>query len=297
MGYRQIYIKKCDKLNFKDNQLMITKEEVETKVPLEDINYILLEDSTSLITARLLAELGKYAIALIICDEKHIPSSILYPYNHHYKQLENLELQLSLTNTYKNELWKLIIKSKINNQKRLLEVKTEDFETIHKLDEFMKEVSDGDLGNREGLAAKMYFRSLFGSNFIRHYDDTVNNALNYGYTILASCIIRNLSIYGLLTYYGINHKSKTNNFNLAYDFVEPFRPIVDEYVFDNMDFLTISLDSKIRKDLINIINKEVIIDNKKCSIEYAIELLIKSFLKSLNTGSVELSLPTLLYDK
>lgn len=296
MGYRQIYIKSCDKLNLKDNQLIIAKENTETKVPLEDINYILLEDSTSLITSRVLAEMGKYAIALIICDEKHIPSSILYPYNHHYKQLENLELQLTLMNTYKNELWKLIVKSKISNQKRLLEIKTEDYDTIKKLDEFSNEVQDGDIANREGLAAKMYFRSLFGSNFIRHYDDAINSALNYGYTILVSCVIRNLSIYGLLTYYGINHKSKTNNFNLAYDFVEPFRPIIDEYVYENMDLLTDSLDSTVRKDLINIINKEVIIENKKCSIEYAIELLIKSFIKSLNTGSVELSLPTLLYD-
>lgn len=296
MGYRQVFIKRCNKLNFKDNQLIITKDDLETKIPLEDINYILLEDTSTIITSRLLAELGKYAIAMILCDEKHLPSSILFPYNHHYKQLEILELQLSMTKNYKNELWNLIVKSKINNQKHLLEVKTDDFETIQKLDNFSLEVVNGDLGNREGLAAKMYFRSLFGSDFIRHYDDSINNALNYGYTIIASCVIRNLSIYGLLTYYGINHKSKTNNFNLAYDFVEPFRPIVDEYVFNNIEKLSDSLSFEVKKELINIINKQVIVDNRKCSIEYAIDLLVKSYIKSLNTGFVELSLPVLVYD-
>lgn len=64
----------------------------------------------------------------------------------------------------------------------------------------------------------MYFRSLFGSDFIRFYDDNVNAALNYGYTIIASAIIRNLAVYGLNTYLGIHHSSKINNFNLAYDF-------------------------------------------------------------------------------
>lgn len=295
MGYRQVYIKKSEKLSFKDNQLVVCKDNEETKVPLEDINFILLEDSTTIVTSRLLAEMGKSGIALIICDEKHIPTSIMYPYNYHYKQLENLELQLSYTDNIKNELWKMIVMSKIKNQKHLIEVKIKDEYVIDKLDQFVNEVDSGDTGNREGLAAKMYFKSLFGSNFIRHFDDGVNNALNYGYTILSSCLIRLLSTYGLLTYYGINHKSKTNNFNLAYDFVEPFRPIVDEFVYDNVELITDDLSYEIRKQLVNLLNKEIVMDGKHCTVEYAMDLLVQSYVKTLNTGEIKLNLPDLIY--
>lgn len=296
MGYRQVFIKRSEKLSFKDNQLIVLKDDEETKVPLEDVNYILLEDCTTILTSRLLAEIGKNAIALIICNEKHEPSSIMYPYNYHYKQLENLELQLNNTNSLKNELWRLVVTSKIKNQKRILEIKTKDEYTIEKLDNFISEVDSGDSGNREGLAAKMYFRSLFGSNFIRHFDDGVNNALNYGYTILKSCLVRYLSIYGLLTYYGINHKSKTNNFNLAYDLMEPFRPLVDSFVFDHIDELNEDLSYEIRKKLVNILNYEVIADGKRCTVEYSMDLLVKSYIKALSLGEVNLCLPELLND-
>ncbi len=295
MGYRQIFIKRCEKLSYKDNQLVVCKDNEETKVPLEDINYILLEDSTTVVTSRLLAEIGKNAIALIICDEKHEPTSILYPYNYHYKQLENLELQLNNTKILKDELWRLIVISKITNQKRVLEMKTSDEYTIEKIDNFIKEVEIGDNSNREGLAAKKYFRSLFGSNFIRHFDDGINGALNYGYTILTSCLIRHLSVYGLLTYYGINHKSKTNNFNLAYDLVEPFRPIIDKYVFEHKDELSEELSYGARKDLVNILNSEIMVEGKRCTIEYAMDLLVKSFIKALSLGEVYLILPELVY--
>lgn len=58
MGYRQVIIKKSEKLHFKDKQLIIDKDNQSTKIPLEDINYILIEDSSTIITTRLLAELG-----------------------------------------------------------------------------------------------------------------------------------------------------------------------------------------------------------------------------------------------
>ena len=87
MGYRQVIVKKSDKMHFKDNQLIIEKENASSKIPLEDISYVLIEDSTTVLTTRLLAEFGKNAIALIICDETFKPTSIMYPYNYHFKQL------------------------------------------------------------------------------------------------------------------------------------------------------------------------------------------------------------------
>lgn len=296
MGYRQVIIKKSEKLHFKDKQLIIDKENQSTKIPLEDINYILIEDSTTILTTRLLAELGKNAISLIICDEKFEPTSIMYPYNYHFKQLDVFTHQLEIDDSIKNEFWNQIVKRKIENSIRVLEMTSKEEFPISKLNEYINEVIDGDSKNREGLAAKMYFRSIFGSDFIRFYDDNINAALNYGYTILASAIIRNIAVYGLNTYLGIHHNSKINNFNLAYDFLEPYRSVIDKFVYDNKDDIVVPLSFEFRKKLINLLNKEVLHQNKKYTIEYSISLLIKSYIKSFSTGEIKLDLPTIIYE-
>ena len=296
MGYRQVIIKKSEKLHFKDKQLIIDKDTQSTKIPLEDINYILIEDSTTIITTRLLAELGKNAISLIVCDERFEPTSIMYPYNYHFKQLDVFTHQLEIDDSIKNEFWNQIVKRKIENSIRVLEMTSKEEFPISKLNEYINEVIDGDSRNREGLAAKIYFRSIFGSDFIRFYDDNINAALNYGYTILASAIIRNLAVYGLNTYLGIHHNSKINNFNLAYDFLEPYRSVIDKFVYDNKEDIVLPLSFEFRKKLINLLNKEVLHQNKKYTIEYSISLLIKSYIKSFSTGEIKLDLPTIIYE-
>ncbi len=283
-------------MHFKDNQLVIEKENASSKIPLEDISYVLIEDSTTVLTTRLLAEFGKNAIALIICDETFEPTSIMYPYNYHFKQLEVFSRQLEITEDVKNEFWNQIVKRKIENSVRVLEMTSKEEFPISKLNEYVNEVVDGDKKNREGLAAKMYFRSIFGNDFIRFYDDKINAALNYGYTIIASAIIRNLAVFGLNTYLGIHHNSKINNFNLAYDFLEPYRSIVDKYVFDNQDEIVFPLSFEFRKKLINLLNKEVLHNNKKYTVEYSISLLIKSYIKSFSTGEIILDLPMIIYE-
>jgi len=296
VGYRQVIIKKSEKLHFKDNQLIIDKDESSIKVPLEDISYILIEDSSTILTTRLLAELGKNAISLIVCDEKFEPTSIMYPYNYHFKQLDVFSHQLEIDDSIKNEFWNQIVKRKIENSIRVLEMTSKEEFPISKLTEYINEITDGDSKNREGLAAKMYFRSLFESDFIRFYDDNVNAALNYGYTIIASAIIRNLAVYGLNTYLGIHHSSKINNFNLAYDFLEPYRSVVDKFVYDNKDDIVLPLSFEFRKKLINLLNKEVLHQNKKYTIEYSIGLLIKSYIKSFSSGEIKLDLPSIIYE-
>ena len=296
MGYRQVIIRKSEKINFKDNQLIVNKDNKINKVPLEDINFVLIEDSTTIITSRLLAEFGKNGIALIVCDEKYNPTSIMYPYNYHFKQLEILNYQLQVDQSINKEFWNLIVKRKIENSIRVLEMTSKEEFPISKLNQYKNEIVDGDIKNREGLAAKMYSKGLFGNTFIRFYDDAIHSALNYGYTIIESAILRNIAIYGLNSYLGIHHYSKINNFNLAYDFLEPYRSLVDKYVYDNQEKLNNPLSFEIRKGLIDLLNKEVLHYNKKYTLEYSISLLIKSYVKSFSTGELKLDLPSIIYE-
>lgn len=297
MGYRQVVIKKSNKIRLHDNNLVVINSEKERKIPLEDINFIILEDNSTVITARLLSEISKYYISLIICDEKYEPASIMLSYNNHYKQLETFSLQLNSSNDLKSKLWQSIVKKKIENEIVILEMSTCDDVTINKLKQYHSEVEENDVTNREGLAAKIYFRSIFGSQFIRFYDDGINSALNYGYTIIKSCILRTLVKFGLNSFIGIHHHSKTNNFNLAFDLIEPYRSIVDLYVYNNQDSITFPLPFDTRKELINLLNYEVISNNSHCTLEYSIELLVKSYIKSLESKINCLVFPNIINDK
>ena len=90
-------------------------------------------------------------------------------------------------------------------------------------------VKVGDSSNREGIAAKIYWKKLFGKNFIRdRIGDVPNNFLNYGYTLLRSFTSRAIMDAGLLPLIGIFHKNYYNSFPLADDLMEPYRPFIDE---------------------------------------------------------------------
>ena len=104
-------------------------------------------------------------------------------------------------------------------------------------------------------------------------------------------------MFGLNTYLGIHHNSKINNFNLAYDFLEPYRSVVDKFVYDNKDDIVLPLSFEFRKKLISLLNKEVLHQNKKYTIEYSVSLLIKSYIKSFSTGEIKLDLPTIIYEQ
>ena len=106
--------------------------------------------------------------------------------------------------------------------------------------EISKSVRSGDSNNREAYAARIYFEALFGDGFTRDLPCLENAALNYGYAILLSAVNREIVSRGYLMQLGIHHHSEFNHFNLGCDFMEPFRPIVDEIAigFDGTELST-----------------------------------------------------------
>lgn len=96
-------------------------------------------------------------------------------------------------------------------------------------------MTSGDKDNLEAAAAAYYFPALFGTGFTRSADDGRNAALNYGYAILRGYAARCAAVYGLLPWEGLHHCSQLNQYNLADDLMEPFRPVVDLYVAANVD--------------------------------------------------------------
>ena len=155
----------------------------------------------------------------------------------------------------------------------------QNFDRAELLKTYIEEMEPGDKNNREGHAAKVYFNTVFGIDFTRNDENTINAALNYGYNILLSCFNREIVSNGYLTQIGLWHSSRFNSFNLASDLMEPFRIIVDRKV------LTLNLenfDSHNKYELVSILNGEVRIDSKVSYVNNAIKLYCKSIFEALH---------------
>lgn len=136
----------------------------------------------------------------------------------------------------------------------------------------------------------MYFRELFGKDFIRFEQDAVNAGLNYGYSILRSQISKVLLSRGLNPSIGIFHKGAENIFNLSDDVIEVFRPIVDNYVFENL-IGSAMLTRENRVSLIKLTTKKMLYNNEKHTFFNVLNLYVNNILDVLQLGIETLVIP------
>ncbi len=125
---------------------------------------------------------------------------------------------------------------------------------------------------RQVNTGKLFF-DTYDINFRRErFGDYPNNFLNYGYAILRAATARALSGSGLLNTLGIHHKSKYNAFALADDIMEPFRPLVDEKVFEIMQqYDEQELNTKIKAELLQVLTRTVYFKDEKSPLMVALQ--------------------------
>lgn len=288
MSWRTIYISECEKISLYLDSLLIIKNNEEFKIPLKDIGTIIIEDNKTVITVKLMNKILEYNILFVYCDDKYNPSGILFPLNNYFRQAKTVMKQIHWDNSAKEFLWKEIIKVKLQNQVEVLSKLSKDRKTINIIKKYSTEVENDDLGNREGLGAKIYFKEMFGKDFIRERGktDVINSSLNYGYTILNSKIARIISSKGLLTYLGIHHKNEYNQFNFASDILEVYRPLVDYFVHEYMKNAKY-FSKEDRIELINLLNAKILYNGYMETVANSMEKYIDFIYKFFDTGEFE----------
>jgi len=292
--WRTVFVTKGEQISVRDGSLAV-KGEDENLIPVEDIYSVIIESIQTSVTVKAINALTESGAAIVTCDDKHMPCSLTLPLNTHYRSYSVLKAQIEMPEELKAALWKKIIRAKIINQAKVLAFSFRNISVRDKLFEFADEVTDGDVTNREGLAAKMFFRELYGSEFIRMADDAINSALNYGYAILRSAVSKSLVSYGFNCALGIHHIGEFNPYNLSDDLMEPFRPLVDYWTDINHLDLLDSLTLENKRGLINLLNRDVLFDKKKTKVRYAIDLMAKSLASCIEKGGDEyLLLPEII---
>ncbi|MGI6137216.1 MAG: type II CRISPR-associated endonuclease Cas1 [Christensenellales bacterium] len=276
-GWRTVIINSVCKLSYKNGYLQVKSDMIST-IHLSEIGVLIIESTRVTLTTILLAELSRRKIKVIFCDEKHNPYGELMPYNDRHDSAKMIWQQISWETEIKEIIADLIICQKIKNQSQLLE-KYKLYEGAEKLKGYLLEYVANDETNREGHAAKVYFNELFGSDFSRDIMCSINAKLNYGYTILLSLINREVVANGCLTQVGIKHRNQYNPYNFSCDIIEPWRVIVDEYVYTNKDS---GFDSKCKYELVNLVNKKVLLD-REFFLSNAVSISTKSIVDALNS--------------
>ena len=136
--------------------------------------------------------------------------------------------------------------------------------------------------------------ALFGNGFFRGSDDPRNAALNYGYAVMRAGIARNLVVHGLEPCIGLHHRSELNNFNLADDLIEPFRPVVDLYVTQNFSKDDDVLTPRQKAGLFNLTNYLVKQAGRRYRVMLSIDRVCTALANSVTAGENLLELPELI---
>ncbi|MCK9160759.1 MAG: type II CRISPR-associated endonuclease Cas1 [Bacteroidaceae bacterium] len=290
---RSIYITTPQKLRLKNNQLILTSMETGeiNSIPIEDLGFVILEHPQISLSLPMLSALSHNNVAVIFCDEQHMPDAMLTSLSNNNLQNVVFKNQINASLPLKKRLWKQTIERKILNQSRLLKKLEMPYEDIFLLS---KDVKSDDITNREGQAARLYWKRLMGDHFIRdRFGDYPNALLNYGYILLRAAMARSLIGSGLLATLGIHHHNKYNAFCLADDVMEPYRPYVDELVYEICQkFKPIDeLKKEHKMELLQILTTDVLIGKNKRPLMVALSQTTASLTECYSEKSKEIIYP------
>ena len=281
-------------LSLKNCQLIFAfKDDPNNKqtIPIEDIGMVIIENQQVSITIPLMNALIEANVQVVLCNDNGMPSAMLQSFEGNILQGENLRNQMNAGEVLKKQLWKQIVETKIKNQASLLDKVGQEG---YILKQYYQNVKSGDTDNREGIAARRYFSELFGESFIRDRSlPGINALLNYGYTILRAATARALVSSGLLPAIGIFHHNRSNAFPLADDIMEPYRPYVDEVVYDLAMQGKLELTKDVKAELIRVLYADTKFSKVTRPLSVGLTLTSSSLSKCFAKELSKLSLPIL----
>ena len=277
MGWRTVIVNTHSKLSYKNNHLIFKDATRTEMIHLSEVDILLLETTDIVLSTMLIKRLVDENILVIFCDDKRLPTAHLMPYYARHDSSLQLSRQIDWEETVKAEVWTHIISQKILNQSIYLSA-CGFIEKSHSVMNLYHGLELFDRSNREGHSARIYFNTLFGKDFNRELDNDINASLDYGYTLLLSMFAREVVLSGCMTQLGLKHANQFNQFNLASDIMEPFRPIIDQIVYENRNHSFV----KIKRELFTIFSDTFQYNNKEMYLTNIVSDYTKKVIKALN---------------
>lgn len=198
------------------------------RVPLADLEAVILNSPAATVSAALLGRLAAEDVPVVVTDHAHHPTGMLIGVDGHHVQAMRFDAQLGAGRPLRKQIWTRLVRAKIRQQEAtLIAVGRE----RPRLGGLAGEVRSGDPDNIEAQAARIYWQALLGDGFRRGgHDGDANAKLNYGYTVLRATTARAVIAAGLHPTLGVHHQHQGNPMRLVDDLMEPFRPFIDLHV-------------------------------------------------------------------
>lgn len=286
MGFRVLVVNARSHCDLRLGYIVVRKNfNEEEKVFLDEINTIIFTSPMISFSSALLVECAKRNIKVILSDEKHLPRAEVLSYQTNSDVVRRTREQFLWDRDVKGDVWAEIVKCKIQNQAFVMR-KIENEDIANEIMSFSFNVQRDDVTNREGHAAKVYFNNFLPDGVQRHTDGLLNSCLDYGYIMLMSSFSQSIVSNGYLSEIGIHHRSENNAYNFSCDLMEPFRFIVDLVAFR---FVHKKEDKDFKKAMRSMFEvKVMLLDNKTYELFTAINEYVRSVIRSLNTGDIDI---------
>lgn len=266
-----------------------TPEAVETLLPFDEIESIIVHTQRASYSNGALVELARRGVPLVCCDEFHSPAAWLWPVQGNYEQTRRMAAQVTMSDDLRGALWQRIVQAKIAEQAALLRDSEEDYEPLLALGE---RIEPGDPPNLEAQAARFYWKRLFDDDFRRRArGGPPNGLLNYGYAVLRATVARQICAAGLHPSIGLHHNNRFNAFCLADDLMEPFRPAVDRAVLELWREGLEEVDAETKPELVAVLVESLRTDRGAAPLSRCIEWAAQSLAQSVLDGRECLRLP------
>ena len=280
-------------LSLKYNQIEIRYKEIEEVItrPIEDVGIVIVENQMVHFTVPLLNALADNNVAVIFCNAKCMPNTMLMSLESNAIQQEVHRFQIETSLPTKKRIWKNIIEYKIRNQAALLDILGCDGKILKP---YYMNVLSGDSGNREGSAAKIYWQQMYGRQFNRNRNgENPNSLLNYGYAILRAAVTRALLGSGLFPAFGLFHRNRYNAFPLADDIMEPYRPFVDYVVYQIFrSSPEACLDKETKQSLVKVLFTDVKMKETIRPLQLALSMTTASLVRALKDKKENIIYPS-----
>ncbi|MGD1017409.1 MAG: type II CRISPR-associated endonuclease Cas1 [Roseiarcus sp.] len=288
MAWKGLHLSRPSRLSTADGQIVVAQDDGEAQVALEDVAYVILDTAQATLTTTLLSACMEAGVAIVVTDARHMPSGLLLPFHAHHRQAGVAALQMAASEPLRKQCWRRIVVAKIDNQAAHLERRQSAEASV--LRAMSGRVGSGDPDNVEARAARAYWGALF-DGFIRDDPaDLRNKLLNYGYAVTRAAVARALVAFGCLPALGLHHASVTNAFNLADDFLEPFRPFVDALAAQRADGRSTAEEMTVedRRAMAGVLLRETRLTGETFTLLAASEKTAESYVRTMESASAAL---------
>ena len=286
-------------LKIENRCLMVcAPERPEISIPLGEVGVLLMSNPAISLTQPVLAHLAAQGALVVVTGEKHLPHAMLLPLGVPATQAEIFLAQAQATQPMQKRAWQQAVQAKLTGQASVLRSQGKEAEHIEAL---IPQVRSGDPANVEARAARFYWQQLFeGHSFRREPEGEHPNALlDYGYMVLRAIVARAVCASGLHPALGIHHHNRYDNYCLASDLMEPFRPLVDKTVVGlmmNRQNNVSELSRDDRRALLNAFSGRVVVEGSRMTFFQGVSRLTASLADIYINKRNDLVLPEQLWD-